>query len=282
MLNATQLAQCNANVPTATLRVDPSLIRPNQPTPLPRPMHIIPTAPAPIPTASTQVAIEPGARPEDNRVFALSGSTIEFHGRTAALPAPPLPVPAHIDHNRLVVPALTLQASAHGDEPTARSSHETPPFYHFGATGDVVISVPVRMSDLPTDMLGLYLDCSLSRGRYVPSPVESSPYVALWSPESGGEGAEVAIGTADVYIASHIDRWETTIDVPLQLRPFQRLEDARSYDCAVKASVDRVSPPGRELLDIASLVSPTSSSSRAPYHPAPGTTPQLYVRGNLQ
>ena len=81
---------------------------------------------------------------------------------------------------------------------------------------------------------------------------------------------------------TNINRWETTVDIPMVLRPFQRLEDARSYDCAIRMFVDRVSPPGREQLMLVALVDPASSSSRAPYRPAAGTTPQLYVRGNIQ
>jgi hypothetical protein len=68
----------------------------------------------------------------------------------------------------------------------------------------------------------------------------------------------------------------------MQLRPFHRLEDARSYVCGVRMSVDRVSPPGRQQLDIVGLVDPSRSTSRAPFHPAPGTTPQLYIQGNIQ
>ena len=287
MLTTEQLAQCNANLPAATLQIDPrvaaQVVRPQIGLP---PTAVITggastSAPSATPPPPTQVAIEPGGRPEDMRVWALSGSTIRYYGTTARLPAPALPEARRIVSGRIEVPALTLQASAPGATPTPRSSVVRPPDFFYGPTGAVMLRVPISMRDLPEDALGLGLRCSLSRGRYVPRPIETSPHVALSSMGTGAEESFVALGSVELQI-TNINRWETTVDIPMVLRPFQRLEDARSYDCAIRMFVDRVSPPGREQLMLVALVDPASSSSRAPYRPAAGTTPQLYVRGNIQ
>jgi len=289
MLSAEQLNQCNANLP-AMLQIDPSVaaqIRPQVTLP-PSATIVRPGVSAPAPAATpgvaapaaapTQVAIQPGGRPEDMRVYALSGSTIRFFGVTPRLSAPALPEARPMVGTRIDSPAITLQASAPGATPTPRSTTVRAPFYRYGASGAATIRVPISMRDLPAETLGLGLSCTLSRGRYVPSPVDTSPYVALWSQGTGAEESFVAIGEVELQI-TNINHWEATAEVPMQLQPFQRLEDARSYDCAVRVFVDRVSPPGRLQLMIGSLV---TSTSRPGYHPAPGTTPQLFVRGNIQ
>ena len=117
----------------------------------------------------------------------------------------------------------------------------------------------------------------LSRARYVPP--DTTAYADLGTLNANAEENEVAQGEVDVSI-DNINRWDTTVDIPMQLRPFYRLQDARSYICSVYMNVDSLSSPGRDQIPIVSLVDP--ASPRPLYRAAPGTTPQLRLRGNIQ
>lgn len=285
MLSEAQLAHCNANLPAVqSLRLDPNLarqVRPLQPHPnLIAPVigsnAMTPPSSEPTPTP-TQLAVEPGSRLEDIRVFGLSGDTVSFHGVTPALSPSPLPAAISIAGGVIAPPALTLQASAPGAAPSPRSSVVPAPFYHRGTRGDVTMRVTISMRDLPSDALGLGINCMLSRARYVPP--DTTTYADLGTLNANAEENEVAQGEVDVSI-DNINRWDTTVDIPMQLRPFYRLQDARSYICAVYMNVDSLSSPGRDQIPIVSLVEP--ASPRPLYRAAPGTTPQLRLRGNIQ
>jgi hypothetical protein len=288
MLSAEQLTQCNANLPAAPIiQLNPRVaahVRPQSPVQAPPIVQLPSSAVVATPPAATpsEVAIEPGTRPQDMRLHVLSSAGIRFHGVSAPLPRPALPPDVvRIVSGRIDTPGIRLHASAPGATPTARSAatSETP-FYRLGTTGAVTLRVPVSLRDLPSDAIGLHMSCVLSALRNVPSP-RTSPFRDLHADGAGAHSRMVARGEGETFIRN-IGRYETTFDIPMQLRPFYRLEDARSYACAVQMLVDRVSEPGVERLAIDVLADPTRPASRAPYHPAAGTTPLLLVRGNIQ
>lgn len=286
MLDAAQLGQCNANLPAAQVQIDPNIARQARPLPpvVLQATPLAPPTPTPPPTPVTsQVAVEPGSRPQDIAVHVLSGAGMRFFGVSGALAAPALPPHVtRITSGRIDTPGISLRASAPGATPTPRSaSTPGPPRYRHGATGAVILRVPVSLRDLPSDAIGISLACTLSAGRQVPIPVATSPYRDVFSEGFGTHSRMVARGDGEAYFAD-IGRYETVFDIPMQLRPFYRLQDARSYVCAVLMLVDRVVPPGVNQIPIESLADPARPSSRPPYHPAAGTTPILIVRGNIQ
>jgi hypothetical protein len=308
MLTTEQLAQCNANLPAATLQIDPrvagQVIRPQAvpPTAVIRPGAS--SAPASTPSSSatptpapatptSQVAVEPVGAGGDLIVHVLTTPSIQFFGVTpaATAPAPPAPI-ARIVSGRIDTGGVRLQASAPGATPTARSS-ATPetPQYARGLRSDVVLRVPVSLRDMPAETFGIEFNCHLFTSRFVPfvsrertaiDPPGDGPMSApvagaeaFYSSGARAANQEVAFGAAWSFIRS-IGNYSTTFDIPLQTRPFFRLQDARSYHCDVELRVARTGGMDRHILSV------ITASGPAGYHPAAGTTPALTIEGNLQ
>ena len=309
MLTTEQLAQCNANLPAATLQIDPrvagQVIRPQvaaPPTAIIRPSGSAPAStpsssatPTPTPPAPTsQVAIEPVGAGGDLIEHVLTVPAIRFYGVTPSMtpPTPPSPV-NRIVSGRIDTAGIRLQASAPGATPTPRSS-ATPetPQYGRGIRGDVVLRVPVSLRDMPSDLIGMELNCHLFTSRFVPFTVRERTSIdppgegAMSEPVAGTEAfyssgsrsseKEVAFGVAWSFIRS-IGNYSTTFDIPLQLRPFFRIQDARSYHCDVELRVSRTGGMDRHVLS--TITGPTGPAG---YRPAAGTTPALTIEGNLQ
>ncbi len=274
-----------SNAAAAQTQITPGAqIRPQQQLPgQVRPVTPLRPETPPTPVTDTEVAIEPGGRPEDMVLHVMPTTGISFHGRSAALPAPALaPHVARITGGRIDTLGVRLQASAPGATPTPRSA-ATPetPRYRLGATGAVILRVPVSLRDLPEDAIGLSVSCGLYASRQVPSPVATSPFRDIASTGAAADERRVARGEAEAFIRN-IGRYEMTFDIPMQLRPFYRLSDARSYQCGVTMLVDRVTQPGVDRISLTFISDPRRPSSRPPYRPAAGTTPIYVVEGNLQ
>jgi hypothetical protein len=299
MLNDAELGQCNSGLPAAKstqLRVNPNLMRPIQPFPMATPLapsktkgnNLPPSKPADVrittPAATTQVALEPGGRPEDliEHVLVLSG--VSYHGVGPDAPPPVLPNPVHpILGGRIDTEGLNLRASAPGAVPTPRSSStpETPTYAHLPGS-DVTLHIPVTLDDMPAETSGMIFDCSLFTTRFVPDTPstslrpEPSPLASMIGPRA--DYRVVAWGYGESFIRS-INHYAVTYDIPFHLRPFFRLQDARSYACDIELRTQSADGlPGRGSL--AHYVDP--SSSFAAFHPAPGTHPILTVEGNIQ
>jgi hypothetical protein len=290
MLTDTQLSQCNASLP----QLNPNLrqIQP-LPLPLPRPLPSPAPTPTPAPTATpSQVALEPGGRPEDLIVHVLPGSSIRFFGVMAPLPSPTLPAPsAAIVGGRIDSPGVRLQASAPGATPTARSATGSEaPVYSRGLRRDVVLHVPVSLSDMPAETVGIVLTCALFTSRFVPFITSTSPsgehsaapdpaYADLATSGSRSAERQVAFGAGWAYIRN-IGHFEAVFDIALQTRPFFRVQDARSYQCDVDIRTTRVG--GTDVTLLSSLTAASGPRSRPGFQPAAGTSPLLTVEGNIQ
>ncbi len=303
VLSAEQLAQCNANLPPASVQVSPNVARqvqqPRITTPLQLPAPGTASAPststpAPAPAATAQVALEPGGRPEDLIVHVLPPSGIRFFGVTPPGAAPALPPPsARIVGGRIESPGVRLQASAPGATATPRSSATSEaPTYARGLRSDVVLRVPVSLRDMPGDTFGIVLTCQLYASRFVPfTPgrardgtaieVPLPPHEALYTRGGRAGDHQVAFGGGQAFIRS-IGRYEQVFDIPLQARPLFRIEDARSYQCNVDIRVVRSTGGGVDVRLLSALAAPSGPGSRADFRPAAGTTPLLNVEGNIQ
>lgn len=303
MLSAEQLTQCNANAPVAPMQINPGvvgqIVRPQVQLP---PGAVINRTPAasssgatPPPAARTsEVALEYGGGGEDLVVHVLSTPAIRFYGTSAAVAAPTPPAPvSRIVAGRIDTPGIRLQASAAGATPRSSTSSEAPR-YGVGIRSDVVLRVPVSLRDLPPETRGIELNCALFASRFVPfverervagDPDGEGPMaepVAGTAPfySSGARAGEreVAFGMAGAYIVN-LNNFSATFDIPLQLRPFFRLQDARQYQCDVEITYERASGRGIDRGVLSTLAGP---SGPAGYRPAAGTTPLLTVEGNLQ
>jgi hypothetical protein len=314
MLNAAQLAECNANLPVAQMQITPqvAIARPQAQLPqaqrpqaqLPQtavinraPSSSTPSTSTPPPAARTsEVALEYGGGGEDLVVHVLSTPAIRFYGASPALTAPTPPAPvSRIVGGRIDSPGVRLQASTVGAVPRSSTQSEAPR-YGVGIRGDVVLRVPVSLRDLPPETRGIELNCALFASRFVPF-VERERVAG--DPDGTGPMAEPVAGTAPFYSSGaragerevafgmaaanivNLNNFSATFDVPLQLRPFFRLQDARQYMCDVTLTYQR--PGGRTgHIDRGVLYVLAGPSGPAGFRPAAGSTPLLTVEGNIQ
>lgn len=262
--------------PGPVVKIPPKRIPPIGRLPVPAPAPSSPDTSTPPAESGPDIMIEEGSY-QDYTLYVRAVDTVEYHGTYTGPHTPPTPdvTVARWTGTTLRFPQMTHTGTDMGGEMVF--SYGTPPadgVYETGASG-YFIEIPISLSEIPQRIASVRPQCiasAVAAGAAAPFPTYPVEHQIGFA-----EGSLNRRGVVDGDWAIN-----TTVRLPLVLRPMMEIADVHSVQCQLNLTVTRSTGSGIDHTTMAAASDRSRSSFIPGLQAAPGTPSVFNVEVTLE